>query len=332
MLPSPDRLDPGARPLVDLMTAAFPDLGGRVTDAGSARRIMAAAPAPPVDPPAVGSVEDREVPGPAGTPPLPVRVYRPDPRQWPGARPTVVFCHGGGWVLCDLDTHDTTVRELCRVSGAVIVSVDYRRAPEARFPGPVLDAYAALCWAAEHLADLGGDPGALVVAGDSAGGNLAAASALLARERGGPAVALQALVYPALDAAQDSASARRNAEGYFLTAAHMRWFWEQYLGPDGDGADPLASPLRADLAGLPPAHVVTAGCDPLCDDGSAYVRALREAGTSAREDHHPGMFHGFLGLSGLLPAARAALDGVGEAIARTASSGKNCGADGGRAG
>ncbi|MET3982894.1 alpha/beta hydrolase [Streptomyces sp. PvR034] len=330
--PDPDRLDPGARPFADALADAFPDVGGRVADAATARRILAALPASPLPSPAVAGVEDRAVPGPAGAPPLPVRVYRPDPERWPGPRPTVVFCHGGGWVLCDLDTHDATARHLCRSAGAVVVSVDYRLAPEAPFPAAVHDAHAALCWAAGQVAELGGDPGALVIAGDSAGGNLAAAALLLARERGGPAVALQVLVYPALDAAQDTASVRRNAEGYFLTATHLRWFWEQYLGSGGDGADPLASPLRADLTGLPPAHVVTAGCDPLCDEGAAYVRALREAGTSAHEDHHPGMFHGFLGLVDLLPAARRALDGVGEAIARTVSSGKNCGVDGGGAG
>ncbi|MFI5980442.1 alpha/beta hydrolase [Streptomyces sp. NPDC051555] len=330
--PDPDRLDPGVRPFADALADAFPDVGGRVTDAATARRILAAIPAPPLPPPAVAGVEDRAVPGPAGAPPLPVRVYRPDPEQWPGPRPTVVFCHGGGWVLCDLDTHDSTARHLCRSAGAVVVSVDYRLAPEAPFPAAVHDAHAALCWAGGQMAELGGAPGALVIAGDSAGGNLAAAALLLARERGGPAVALQVLVYPALDAAQDTASVRRNAEGYFLTAAHLRWFWAQYLGPGGNGADPLASPLRADLTGLPPAHVVTAGCDPLCDEGAAYVRALREAGTSAHEDHHPGMFHGFLGLVDFLPAARRALDGVAEAIARTVSSRKNCGADGGDAG
>lgn len=207
------RLDPAARPYVDALAAAFPDLGGAVTDAAEARRILAAAPVSAAPPPAVGSVEDREVPGPDGAPPVPVRVYRPDPGRWPGPRPTVVFCHGGGWVLCDLDSHDRTVRALCRASGAVIVSVGYRRAPESRFPAAVLDAYAALRWAAGRVAELGGDPAALVVAGDSAGGNLAAGSALLARDRGGPALALQVLIYPCLDAAQDTASYRTAAEG-----------------------------------------------------------------------------------------------------------------------
>lgn len=179
----------------------------------------------------------------------------------------MVFCHGGGWVLGDLDRYDATARALCRASGAVLVSVDYRRAPEARFPAAVHDAYAALCWAGAHIEELGGDRAALVVAGDSAGGNLAAASSLLARERGGPAVALQVLIYPCLDAAQDAGSYRSNAEGYFLTSAHLRWFWEQYLGPGGDGGHPLASPLVADPRGLPPAYVVVAGCDPLRDEG-----------------------------------------------------------------
>ncbi|MET9960534.1 alpha/beta hydrolase [Streptomyces sp. NPDC006326] len=329
-----DRLDPAARPWAAALTAAFPDVGGRVTDAALARRLLAAASgaAAALPRPAVGAVEDLEIPGPAGAPPLPLRVYRPDPQRWPGPRPTVVFCHGGGWVLCDLDSHDATVRALCRASGAVFVSVGYRRAPEDRFPAAALDAHAALDWAGAHVAGLGGAPGALVVAGDSAGGNLAAASLLLARERGGPAVALQVLVYPALDAAQNSGSYRRNAEGCFLTAAHMRWYWEQYLGPGGDGRHPLASPGTADLAGLPPAHVVTAGCDPLCDEGAAYVRRLRAAGTAARRDHHPGMFHGFLALNGVLPAARSALGRIAEAVAGTVHGGKNYGNDGGEAG
>ncbi|WP_455359171.1 alpha/beta hydrolase [Streptomyces sp. SYSU K21746] len=332
MTPEADRLAPAARPFADALTAVFPDVGGAVTDAAEARRILAAAPRPPGEPPRVGSVTDRTVPGPVGAPPVPVRIYRPEPDGPPGPRPTVVFCHGGGWVLCDLDTHDATVRGLCRASGATVVSVDYRRAPEARFPAAVEDAYAALCWAAEHLGDLGGHPGALVVAGDSAGGNLAAASLLLARKRGGPDAALQVLVYPGLDAGQDTASYTTNGTGYYLTAAHVRWFWEQYLGPDGDGADPLASPLRADLAGMPPAYVVTAGCDPLCDEGRAYGEKLRAAGVEVTERHYPGMFHGFFSLPAYLDDARDALAGVAEAIASTASDGKNCGEGGVEAG
>ncbi|MBT2543028.1 alpha/beta hydrolase [Streptomyces sp. ISL-44] len=327
-----DRLDPAVRPYVEALTAAFPDVGGSVTDADEARRILAAAPRQPADPPRVGAVEDRTVPGPSGAPPVPVRIYLPDPEEWPGPRPTVVFLHGGGFVLCDLDTHDTTARTLSRSAGAAVVSVDYRRAPEHRFPAALEDAYAALCWAGGHLGELGGDPGALVVAGDSAGGNLAAASLLMARDHrkySGPAVALQVLVYPALDATQAGGSYRTYAEGCFLTAAHLRWFWEQYLGPDGDGGHPLASPLRADLTGLPPAHLVVAGCDPLRDDGRAYHRRLTACGVPSVLDAHPGMFHGFLALAGVLPQAREAMARLGGAIDSTLMNGKTSGEAGG---
>ncbi|MFE0104447.1 alpha/beta hydrolase [Streptomyces sp. NPDC059009] len=350
MSAEPDRLTPAARPLVDALTAHFPDLGRTVTDAVEARRILAAAPASPVEPPAVGAVEDRTIPGPPGAPDLPVRVYLPDPTSVPqdpqdpqdpqASRPTVVFFHGGGWVICGLDTHDATARGLCREAGAAVVSVDYRLAPEFPFPAAVEDAYAAVCWAAEHLGELGGEQGALVVAGDSAGGNLAAVSALAARDRGGPDIALQVLVYPSTDASRSWDSYRRNAEGYFLTAAHCEWFLSQYVGEgggrhgDGDGSggadgardarrDPHLSPALADLRGLPPAHVVTAGCDPLCDEGRAYARLLEEAGVVVTEGYFPGMFHGFFGFPALLPEARAAREGVASAIVRTVEDRKN---------
>ncbi|MFD6891505.1 alpha/beta hydrolase fold domain-containing protein [Streptomyces sp. NPDC059957] len=186
--------------------------------------------------------------------------------------------------------------------------------------------------AGAHVEELGGDPAALVVAGDSAGGNLAAASLLLARECGGPAVALQVLIYPCLDAAGDTASYRGNAEGYFLTAAHLRWFWEQYLGPDGDGGDPLASPLAGDPKGLPPAYVVVAGCDPLRDEGEAYHHRLLGAGVRSALDSHPGMFHGFLALAAVLPEARQALARLGEVVDSTHKNGKTSGETGGDAG
>ncbi|MEV7413943.1 alpha/beta hydrolase [Streptomyces sp. NPDC089919] len=327
---TPDPLAPHVRALADAMGAVFPDLGGRVTDAAEARRILAAAPASPRRPPEVAGAADRLVPGPPGAGPVRVRVYRP--AGPPGPRPTVVFCHGGGWVLCDVDAYDTTARELCRAAGAVLVSVEYRRAPEDPFPAAVHDVHAVLRWAGERIAELGGDPDALVVAGDSAGGNLAAAALLLARERGGPRVALQVLVYPALDAAREGDSHHVHARDGFLTAAHLGWFWEQYLGPGGDGGHPLASPLRADLRGLPPARVVTAGCDPLADDGAAYARALRAAGTPADHDAYPGMFHGFLALTGLLDEADAAMARIGEAVAATVVRGKNSGGSGGGAG
>ncbi|MEV0258286.1 alpha/beta hydrolase [Streptomyces sp. NPDC050732] len=336
----PDRLDPLARPLVNALAAAFPDLGGTVTDAVEARRVLAAAPASGKTPTAVGAVVDRTIPGPPGAPDIPVRVYLPDPDAHPyprpGPRPTVVFFHGGGYTLCGLDSHDATVRGLVARSGAAFVSVGYRLAPEHRFPAAVDDAYAALCWAAGESAALGGDPSALVTAGDSSGGGLATAVTLRVRDAGGPAVALQVLLYPVLDAARDTVSYRENADGYFLTAAHMRWFWEQYLGPDGDGTHPLAhlaSPLRAaDLTGLPPAHLVTAGCDPLRDEGLAYAERLRAAGVEVTAHHYPRMFHGFLGFPDVLPDAAKALQEAAEAIESTAGGRKNSGADGGGAG
>ncbi|MFJ9173387.1 alpha/beta hydrolase [Streptomyces sp. NPDC102360] len=334
MTPDPlDRLAPEARPLVDAIAAAFPDLGGTVTDAAEARRILAAAPEPPFPAPVVGAVEDREIPGPPGAPAIPVRVYRPEADAAPEPRPVVVFFHGGGWVICDLDSHDHTARALCRDAGAVVVSVDYRLAPDAPFPAAVEDAYAAVCWTADHARELGADPGALTVAGDSAGGNLAAVVAQIARDEDGPDIARQVLVYPATDARQKSGSFAANAEGYFLTAAHCGWFREQYLGADGDPAHPHVSPLLAeDLAGLPAAHIVTAGCDPLCDEGRAYGKALRDAGVAVTEDHFPRMFHGFFGFPELLDDSRQALAGAAEAIVTTARHRKNSGDLGGSAG
>ncbi|MHC0433629.1 alpha/beta hydrolase [Streptomyces sp. O3] len=312
---SDDRLDPDVRVLVDLISAAFPDLGNTVTDAAEARRALAAAPEPPWRPAAVGSVEDRTIPGPDDGPDIPVRVYLPDPADAPpGHRPTVVFFHGGGWVLCDLDSHDGIARQLCRDAGAAVVSVDYRLAPEHPYPAAVHDAYAAVRWAASHTAELGSRPGALAVAGDSAGGNLAAVVAQIARDRGGPAIGLQVLVYPSTDMLHQGASRTRNANGYFLTSAQMTWFGKQYLRGGGDPAHPHISPLRGDLAGLPPAHVVTAGCDPLCDEGRAYAAKLRAAGVPATEGHFPGMFHGFFGFPEVLDDARTALAGVVTAL------------------
>ncbi|MFI6492454.1 alpha/beta hydrolase [Streptomyces sp. NPDC050564] len=348
--PAPDVLA-----LIDAIRVHFPDLGGTVTDAAEARRILAAAPAWPFEPPTVGSVENREIPGPKGAPEIPVRIYRPQPRpqamqeanpRWtsepqptperhldpvrlPAPRPAVVFFHGGGWVIGGLDTHDPIARALCRDAGAVVVSVDYRLAPQARFPAAVDDAYAALCWAAEHVGELGGAPGALVVAGDSAGGNLAAVAALIARDRGGPELALQVLIYPATDVRPRDDTSRSDGAGYFLTPAHGRWFVEQYFGPDGDRSHPHASPLLADPHGLPPAHIVTAGFDLLRAEGLAYAAKLRKSGISVTEDHYPGMFHGFFGFPELLADARAAQRRVAEVIAFAVSDRKKSGEGGG---
>ncbi|MBJ3810712.1 alpha/beta hydrolase [Streptomyces flavofungini] len=307
--------------------------------------MLAAAPAPPFPPPQVGAVSDRLIPGPPGAPDLHVRCYLPARTPARGAtgaapepRPTVVFFHGGGWSLCSVDTHDATARGLCRAAGAAVVSVDYRLAPEDPFPAAVDDAYAAVLWAAAHRGELGGEGGPLVVAGDSSGGNLAAVSALTARDQDGPPLALQVLIYPSLDGRDRSGSDDSTEYGSsFLTVVHGRWFREQYLGAylraGGDPTDARVSPLLApDLTGLPPAVVVTAGHDPLCAEGRAYAARLRDAAVPVTEGHFPAMFHGFFGFPALLADARAAQETVREAIVSTVGGRKNSGKAGGRAG
>ena len=264
---------------------------------------------PPVIPGAdMAGVEDRAVPGPAGD--IPVRVYRAVEDD---GLPLLVWYHGGGWVIGDLDTADVTCRELAARAGCVLVSVDYRLAPEHRFPAAHDDCYAATIWAADHAAELGADAGRLAVGGDSAGGNLAAVVSLRARDEGGPAIRFQLLVYPVTDRDFETASYRDNADGYLLTRDGMIWFWEHYLGPDGDGAHPHASPLRAtSLADLPPAHVVTAEYDPLRDEGEAYAERLREAGVPVTLTRYPGQIHAFFGMHGILDDAGRAADEAAE--------------------
>jgi acetyl esterase len=225
-------------------------------------------------------------------------------------------------VIGSLDTHDSLARGLANTGGCVVVSVDYRLAPEHKFPCAAEDAYAATRWAAEHAAEVGGDGSRLAVAGDSAGGNLAAAVALMARDRGGPALALQILIYPVTDRDFDTPSYLNKGEGYGLTRSGMQWFWNHYLSGDDDLANPYAAPLRApDLAGLPPALVITAEYDCLKDEGDAYAERLREAGVPTRHSSYDGMIHGFMTLTTLFPQGVRAIEEAGvalrEAFART---------------
>jgi acetyl esterase len=313
-------LTPQARAIVDAASAAFPELGTAVLDAAEARRLLAARPAPVLEPIPVAQVRQRRIPGPPGAPEVGVRIYRPAAAV--GRAPIVIFCHGGGFVLCGLDSHDRFCRAMAVGAGAIVVSVDYRQAPEHRFPAAAEDAYAALCWVADHAESLGGDPARLVVAGDSAGGNLAAVMALMARDRGGPPIARQLLLYPMLDPACTTDSYRENAEGYFTTAAHLRWYWSQYLGSH-DGADPYVNPLSAQVSGLPPAHIVTAEFDPLRDEGEDYGRRLGQAGVAARIHRYEGMFHGFMSMAAHLPEAVRANTATYAAI-RSACAGGPC--------
>ncbi len=276
------------------LDATFPDVGVSCLDAEEARATLRAAPKLPMPDVELASLEDRAVPGPDGE--IPVRISTPHDAADPPA--VVVYFHGGGWVVGDLDTHDRTTQRLAQATGAVVVSVDYRLAPEHRFPAAADDAYAATQWATEHLR-----PSCLVVAGDSAGGNLAAVVSQMARDRGGPAIDHQVLVYPVIDHAMDTESYDVNGSDYFLTRVKMAWFWDQYAGDD-DRAHAYCSPIRAeDLAGLPPASVVTAELDPLRDEGEAYAVALRAAGVPTESMRGEGLFHGFFGLDELLPDA-----------------------------
>jgi acetyl esterase len=241
----------------------------------------------------VRSVEDSTIPGPAGE--IKIRIYRPD---GDGPVPTMAFFHGGGFVIGDIETHDDQARLLCRDVGMVVVSVDYRLAPEHRFPAGFDDCLAATHWVADNIASLGGDPAKIVVGGDSAGGNFAAAIALATRDTG-PKLAAQFLIYPGVDFAEDADYPSRldNAEGYFLTADDMLWFRSQYLATESDASDPRASPIcAADLTGAPPAVIGTAEFDPLRDEGEAYAKALADAGVEVRAQRYDGMVHGFYGL------------------------------------
>jgi len=251
----------------------------------------------------VAAVEDRLIPGPAGD--VPVRVYTSQGR---GPFPLVVFFHGGGWVLGDLDTHDPFCRSLCAGAGCVVVSVGYRLAPEHRFPAAVDDALAAVRWVAEHAAEVGGDPARIAVAGDSAGGNLSAVTALRLRDEEGPVLRGQLLIYPGLGyPSPPTPSYIENAEGYGLTRESALWFWEQYLGDESQAANPHAAPLLApDLRGLPRALVITAEYDVLRDEGARYVERLRAAGVPARLSRYDGVHHRFAEMLGILDQAEQA--------------------------
>ena len=302
-------IDPMLLAVLEAFPMQFDDLGAMT--AQEVRALFEQGNPPPGED--VASVEDLEVPGPDG--PLPVRVYRPDGAAVPA--PVVVFFHGGGWVLGSIATHDATCRGLANRTGAVYVSVDYRLAPEHPYPAAPEDCYAATCWVADHAADLGVDPGRLAVAGDSAGGNLAAVVCQMARDRSGPAIAFQLLIYPVTDLDFDRwPSLEENADGPLLTREGIDWFARHYVGTLPFTGDPYAAPIRAaDLSGLPPAYVATAGHDPLRDEGAGYAEALAAAGVTVGYDNFATMIHGFVGFADVVPAAGEARDRIAAALA-----------------
>ena len=229
------------------------------------------------------------------------RVYTP---EGDGPHPVVMFFHGGGWVICSLDTHDNVARAICRDAEALVVSVDYRMAPEHRFPTAAHDCFAATKWVAENAASLGGDAGRLAVCGDSAGGNLSAVVSQLARDAGGPAIAYAALIYPAVDMTRKGGSLDENASGYFLETEGMQWFMNHYL-TEAERADVLASPLlHSNLAGLPDTFIATCEYDPLRDEGEAYGDALRANGVHVENKRYEGMIHGVANMTGVLDGGR----------------------------
>ncbi len=259
------------------------------------------------EPDPIGLVLDQTLPGP-----IRVRVYQP--RAAAPELPVLVYFHGGGWVYGSIETHDGVCRALCARTPCVVVSVDYRLAPEHRFPAAVEDAWAATAWVAEHARSLGGDPARIAVGGDSAGGHLAAVVARRARDRG-LALRHQLMIYPVTDCRFDTPSYAECAEGYGLTQAAMRWFWNHFLGPEGDPGDPEASPLRApDLAGVAPATVLTAEYDPLRDEGEAYAARLREAGVPVTLTRYDGLIHGFIRMAALVDRTQQGLDECATAL------------------
>ncbi|NNE73740.1 MAG: alpha/beta hydrolase [Acidimicrobiales bacterium] len=294
-------VDPQAQLILDLMVelSPFNDLGD---DHRPIRALMEAGSGTDDEPFPMHAVEDHTVPGPAGD--IAVRVYWPEPSMTDA--PGVVYFHGGGWVVCSLETHDAVCRKMAARTGAVFVSVDYRLAPEHRFPAAPDDCFAATQWVAANGARWGIDTTCLAVAGDSAGGNLAAIAAVRARDAGLD-LAAQLLVYPCTDLDPSRwPSMTENADGYFLTRDAMEWFYERYV-TDADRTNPEAAPIHApDLANVAPAFVLTAEFDPLRDEGRAYADRLRDAGVATEDTCYPGMIHGFFNMDDAIDLAKTA--------------------------
>lgn len=295
-------LNPQAQALLEQLAASgAPPL--HELSVAEARQVIVDLFAIPDEPDPVGKVMNRHIPGAEGD--IPIRIYTPEGN---GPFPILVYFHGGGWVIGNLDAYDPTCRALTHAAGCLVVSVDYRLAPEHKFPAAPEDCYAALRWVAMHGASINGDPTRLAIGGDSAGGNLTAVVALMARDRGGPNLAYQLLIYPVTDHNYETVSYRENADGYLLTKEAMVWFWNHYLRSEADGKSPLASPLRAEhVQGLPPALVLTAELDPLRDEGEAYAARLQAAGVPVTLTRYDGAIHGFFSLGHVLDQGKQAI-------------------------
>jgi acetyl esterase len=299
-------LDPQARAVIDLAIKSGRPAYNTLAPKEARQLFRETRPAATPTPREIGAVRDLTVDGPGG--PIPLRVYRPAGVAAGTALPVLVYYHGGGWVIGDLDTHDVQCRQLTAEAGITVVAVDYRLAPEHKFPAAVDDAVASFHWLAEQGVELGIDPARIVIAGDSAGGTLAAVVSQLVR--GQPrSPCLQWLIYPATDLAADLPSHRSCAKDFLLTQDDMQWFSTLYLNDPSEIADPRISPLRAaDLSGLPPALIFTAGFDPLRDEGQAYADRLTAAGVKTIHREFDSLIHGFVGMRGALQAAARAMD------------------------
>jgi acetyl esterase len=296
-------LDPESQRLIDLMAAANRPARNSLSPQAARDIYLSLRPGAQGPRPGEVKVVDRTIPGPAGE--LPVRLYRPASAPADAKLPALVYAHGGGWVFGNLDSHDVLCAQLAIEAGIAVFHVDYRLAPEARFPGAFDDVVAGLKWAAANGASVGIDTSRLAIGGDSAGGNLAAAVAIWARDHGGPKLLMQLLAYPVTDAVGRADSYKRYEDGYGLNAATMEWFFDHYTPDKAQRGDWRISPIRAaSLAGLPPALVITAGYDPLCDEGRAYAARLHKEGTQADLVEFGGMLHGFLSSPMLLHGAR----------------------------
>jgi len=281
-------LDPQIAGILEALDAGFPPV--HTMTGAQARATIRSRFVAPRSPEEVGEVRDTSVRGPAGS--IAVRIYRP--AAMPGPVPTLVYAHGGGFVFCDLDSHDGLCRAFTNLIPAVVVSVAYRLAPEHPWPAAAEDVFAVAQWAARNADALGGDASRIVVGGDSAGGHLAATAALMARDRGAPALAAQLLLYPMISPNFDTESYLMYGEGFYNPRSALQWYWDQYVPSAADREQPYAAPLNADLRGLAPAIVVTAGHDPLRDEAIEFGHALERAGVSTTRVSYDGGIHGFM--------------------------------------
>lgn len=301
-------LDPQAQAVLDMMAAAGLPPYEQISVEEARARYNASQLGGKPEP--VARVEDQQISGPEG--PLRIRLYTP---EGTGPFPVLVYFHGGGWVLGNIEGSDTLCRALTNAANCVVVSVDYHLAPEYKFPVPAEDCYAATQWVASNTAAFNGDETRIAVGGDSAGGNLAAAVCQMARDRSGPNLVYQLLIYPITGYIPNTPSYQENGEHYYLTRAGMVWFWNHYLGNEEGGKNPYAAPLQAqNLNGLPSTMVITAEYDPLRDEGELYANHLQEAGIPTTVIRYPGMIHGFVRMGGAIDQSKKAIDDIAQQL------------------